>query len=198
MKPSSRGKKQPPEPLSKWEGAQVEVVLAQLACWGVGGLQPKTNTLVIQVAVGNAPAPGPKLSTFPLGKPLHSRMPKTTKKASESVENPSKIELWAFLGTPLGATWAPLGQHLGHMPPKDWILEALGRVLGVQDIQHGSNLEVPGPQNRSQSPKKPMIKNNTFFASIFGGFRRRFGRVFLRFSEPRMHTTSETLKCVKS
>ena len=36
-KPSSRGKKQPPEPLSKWERAQVEVVLAQLACWGGRG-----------------------------------------------------------------------------------------------------------------------------------------------------------------
>ena len=36
-KPSSRGKKQSPEPLRKWGGARVEVVLAQLACWGGRG-----------------------------------------------------------------------------------------------------------------------------------------------------------------
>ena len=49
-KPSSRGKKQSPERLREWGGAQVEVVLAQLACWrGRGGItnQPKNSQLII-------------------------------------------------------------------------------------------------------------------------------------------------------
>ena len=33
----------------------------------------------------------------------------------------------------------PLGKHLGHMLPKDWILEAFGSALGAQDDQFGSN-----------------------------------------------------------
>ena len=33
-KPSSRGKKQSPERLAEWGGAQVETCRAQLACWG--------------------------------------------------------------------------------------------------------------------------------------------------------------------
>ena len=98
--------------------------------------------------------------------------------APKSIEKPSKIQLWAFLGTPFGATLGPLGDHLGHMLPKDWIFKALGRVLGVQDSQLGSNLEAQRLQNRGQSPKKPMMKNNTFFGSIFKGLGRRFGRVF--------------------
>ena len=61
-----------------------------------------------------------------------------------------------------------------------------------------ADLEAQGLQNRGQSPKKPMIKNNTFFASIFGGFRRRFGKVFGRFFASKMHATSETLNRVKS
>ena len=36
-KPSSRGKKQSPEGLSTPEGAQVEIVLSQVACWGGRG-----------------------------------------------------------------------------------------------------------------------------------------------------------------
>ena len=36
-KPSSKGKKQSPERLTEWGGAQVEVVLRQVACWGGRG-----------------------------------------------------------------------------------------------------------------------------------------------------------------
>jgi len=84
------------------------------------------------------------------------------------------------------------------MFPKDWILKALGRALGVQDSQLGSNLEAQRLPNRGQSPKNPMMKNNMFFASIFNGFGHRFGRVFDWFFEPKMHATSDTLNCVKS
>ena len=75
------------------------------------------------------------------------------KKDFQSIKNPSKIELWAFLGTPFGATWEPLGKHLAHMFPKDWILEALGRVLGVQDRQLGSNLEAQGSKIEAKARK---------------------------------------------
>ena len=66
---------------------------------------------------------------------FHSR--KRRKKASKSIENPPKIDVWGSLGTFL----EPLDKHLGHMLPKDWILEAFGSVLGAQDGQFGSNLE---------------------------------------------------------
>ena len=35
--------------------------------------------------------------------------------------------------------------------------------------------------NRGRNPKKSMLENNTFFASILDGFGPRFGRVFNRF-----------------
>ena len=43
-------------------------------------------------------------------------------------------------GTRCGVTLEPLGKHLEHMRPKDWILKAFGTVLGAQDAQFGSNL----------------------------------------------------------
>ncbi len=36
-------------------------------------------------------------------------------------------------------------------------------------------------QNRSRNPKKSMLKNNTFLASILKGFGPHFGRVFGKF-----------------
>ena len=67
------------------------------------------------------------------------------KMCSKSIENISKINLWAFLGIPFGATLEPLGKHLAQICPKDWILEALGKVLGAQDGEFGSNLEAQDP-----------------------------------------------------
>ena len=52
-------------------------------------------------------------------------------------------------------------------------------------------------QNRGPTPKKSMLKNNTFSASILKGFDSRFGKVFGRFFEAKMHAKSETLNCVK-
>ena len=47
-KPSRRRKKQSPERLPPWEGAQVEAVFAQLACWGGrGGTTQKPKQLII-------------------------------------------------------------------------------------------------------------------------------------------------------
>ena len=80
------------------------------------------------------------------------------KKRSKSIENPSKIELWAFLGTFFGATLEPLGKHLGHMLPKDWILEALGTVLGAQNCQLGSNLEAQDFPKSMQKREKLDVK----------------------------------------
>ena len=64
--------------------------------------------------------------------------PKTFPKPSE---NQSKIDARGLLEPILGS----LGQHLGHISPEDWILEAFGRVLEAQDVQLGSNLEAPDP-----------------------------------------------------
>ena len=45
-------------------------------------------------------------------------------------------------------------------------------------------------QNQTQNPKKPMLENGTFSASIFAGFGRRLGRVFGRFFGSKMHAKS--------
>ena len=52
-------------------------------------------------------------------------------------------------------------------------------------------------QNRSRKPKKSMLKNNTFLASIFKGFGPHFGMVFGRFSGPKMHQKSDVTKSVR-
>ena len=55
-------------------------------------------------------------------------------------------------------------------------------------------------QNRGPNLKKSMLKNNTFFASIFKGFGPRFGKVFGRFFwnknkwKLQKHDFSENLK----
>ena len=66
---------------------------------------------------------------------FHSR--KLRKKAPKSFENPPKIDVWGCLGT----ISEPLDKHLGHMLPKNSILEAFESVLAAQDGQFGSNLE---------------------------------------------------------
>ena len=53
-------------------------------------------------------------------------------------------------------------------------------------------------QNQGRNPKKSMLKNITFMASILEGFGPRFGVVFGRFFGPKMHTKGETLNSVKS
>ena len=91
------------------------------------------------------------------------------KTAPKSIENPPKIYLWALLGTPFGPTLEPLGKHHGHMLPKDWILEALGRVLGVQGGQFGSNLEAQDlPKSMQEREKIEVTKSNVFGIDFLG------------------------------
>ena len=52
--------------------------------------------------------------------------------------------------------------------------------------------------NRGRNPKKSMLKNSTFLASILEGFGPRFGRVFERFFGPKTYAKSEHLISVKS
>ena len=79
---------------------------------------------------------------------FHSR--KLRKKAPKSFENPLKIDVWGSLGT----ISEPLDKHLGHMLPKNSILEAFGSVLGAQDGQFGSNLEAQDPPKSLQEHEK--------------------------------------------
>ena len=53
-------------------------------------------------------------------------------------------------------------------------------------------------QNRRRNPKKSMLKNSTFAASIFQWFGFRFGKVFGRFFGPDIRAESKKLNCVKS
>ena len=52
-------------------------------------------------------------------------------------------------------------------------------------------------QNGGQNPKKSMLKNNTFSASILEGFGPCFGRVFGRFFGPKIHAESDSKKSVQ-
>ena len=52
-------------------------------------------------------------------------------------------------------------------------------------------------QNRGRNPKKSMLKNNTFSASILEGFGDGFGRVFGRFLASKMLANSDLKKSVR-
>ena len=94
------------------------------------------------------------------------------------MENPSEIELWAFFGTPFGTTWEPLGKHLGHMLPKDWILQALGRALGAQDDQFGSNWEAKDPPKSRLEHETIDVKRKYVFGIDFLSSRTSFREGF--------------------
>ena len=53
-------------------------------------------------------------------------------------------------------------------------------------------------QNRGRNPKKSMVENYIFLASIFKGFGPRFGRVFGMVVASKTHATSERVNCVKT
>ena len=76
------------------------------------------------------------------------------KKAPKSSKNLRKIDVWGSLG----AFLEPLDKHLGHMFPKDWILEAFGSALGTQDSQFGSNLEAQDPPKAMQEREKVDVR----------------------------------------
>ena len=99
---------------------------------------------------------------------FHSR--KWQKKAPKSIENPPKIDVWGSLG----AFLEPLDEHLGHMLPKDWILEAFGSVLGAQERQFGSNLEDQEVPKSMQEREKVDIKKGCVFGIDFLGARASF------------------------
>ena len=53
-------------------------------------------------------------------------------------------------------------------------------------------------QNRGRNPKKSMLKNKPFLASIFQGFGPRFGRVLGWFFGPKMHENCENTNLPKT
>ena len=97
------------------------------------------------------------------------------KQIPKSIENPPKIDVWGCLG----AILEPLDKHLGHMPPKDWILEAFGTALGAQDGQFGSNLEAQDLPKSMQEHKKDDIKKGCVFGINFLRARTAFSNDFL-------------------
>ena len=52
--------------------------------------------------------------------------------------------------------------------------------------------------NQGQNLKKSMLRNSTFSASMFEGFRPRFGRVWGRVLASKTHAKSERVNCVKT
>ena len=97
----------------------------------------------------------------------------------------SQIHRKSFKNRPLdcpwdlfGATLEPLGKHLGHMLPKDWILEALGRALGVQDSKFGSNLDAQDLPKSRQEHEKLDVKKHHVFCIDFGRVRTSFWKGF--------------------
>ena len=89
------------------------------------------------------------------------------KKTPKSIKNHRKIDVWGSLG----AILRPLGQHLGHIFPEDWVLEAFGRVLVAQDVQLDSNLEDPDLPKLRPKPEKIDVKKQHVFGIDFGGAR---------------------------
>ena len=79
---------------------------------------------------------------------------------------------------PFGATLEPLGKHLGHMCPKNWILKALGRVLGAQDGQFGSNLEAEDPSKSRLERETIDVKRKHVFGIDFLGAGTQFSSGF--------------------
>ena len=53
------------------------------------------------------------------------------------------------------------------MSPKDWILKAFGRALGVQDSQLGSNLEAQDPPKSRPKPEKIDVEKQHIFGIDF-------------------------------
>ena len=105
---------------------------------------------------------------------------------------PQEFQNWArgSLGSDFGASWeAPWA--------KDWILQALGRVLGDQDGQLSSILEAHGFQNRGPIPKTSMLKSKWFLDSIFERFGPCFERVFGRFFEAKTHDNCKNMLLAK-
>ena len=68
---------------------------------------------------------------------------------------------------PFGATLQPLGKHLGQICQKNWILEALGRVLGAQDDQFGYNLEAEDPPKSRLERETIDVKRKHVFGIDF-------------------------------
>ena len=74
----------------------------------------------------------------------------------------------------MGAILEALDKHLGHMRPKDWILEAYGTVLGAQDGQFGSNLEAEDPSKSRLECETIDVKRKHVFGIDFLGTRTQF------------------------
>ena len=89
------------------------------------------------------------------------------KKAPKSIENSLKIDLWALLGTPLEPLWSLLGSILDTCGQKNGFLEALGRVLGAQDGQFGSNLEAEDSPKWRLERETIDVKRKHVFGTIF-------------------------------
>ena len=96
-------------------------------------------------------------------KKFNSNSRRWRKKVPKFIENLPKIDVWGCLGTFL----EPLDKHLGHMLPKDWILEVFGSVLGAQDGQFGSNLEAQDLSKSMQEREKVDIKKGCVFGIDF-------------------------------
>ena len=86
------------------------------------------------------------------------------------------------------------------MYPKDWILEALGRVLGAQDGQCGSNLEPEDPSKSRLECKTIDVKRKYVFGIDFLGARIQFWigfwTIFWKKNAQKLykHTLSENLE----
>jgi hypothetical protein len=96
------------------------------------------------------------------------------KKTPKSIKNHRKIDVWGSLG----AILRPLGQHLGHIFPEDWILEAFGRVLVAQDVQLDSKLEAQEAPKSSPKAEKIDVEKQHVFGIDFGRLRTSFWEGF--------------------
>ena len=128
--------------------------------------------------------------TWNIGWDNQFSQPKKTKKTSQIHQKSFKNRPLDPPWHPFGATLGTLGKHLGKMYPKDWILVALGRVLGAQDDQFGSNLEAKDPPKSRLERETIDVKRMHVFGIDFSSYRTSFWKgfwlIFLRTNKQKL------------
>ena len=92
----------------------------------------------------------------------------------------------------------PLDKHLGHMLPKDWILQAFGNVLGAQDGQFGSNMEAQDPPKSMQEPEKVDVKKQHVFGIVFISVWASFWKEFWMNFKRKIHENYKSMLLAKT
>ena len=113
------------------------------------------------------------------------------------VPRPSQIEAREVIGSQNPMKKCPRSKRRSRAAKKS-PRAAQEAPKSAQEEHLGPSWRPKRVPNRGRKPKKAMLKNKPFLASIFEGFGRHFGRVFDGFFDAQKHTDCEKLNCVQS